>query len=372
MRVMIAMSDTGGGHRAMSQAIAGALQRRYGPSVEVYVEDVFALPPRTIAERITRLYGPVIRAAPWFYGWLYHFLDHNRRYATFSELAGRRTQEKIQCLLGSIKPDVVVSTHPIANRPLLDAIQMSGRDIPVLAAVSELVTVHVSWVDPRLRLLNTATTESFQAVVRWGAKPSQVRCAGLPVDERFGNVEKSPAELREELGLDARRFTALLIGGGEGAGGIEAVVRLLQKTDLSIQLIVVCGRNQKLRDRLEKMHLRTPARILGFVRTIPELMHASDVVLTKGGPQSIAEALVAGRPVILTQTLPGQEEGNGIFVESRGVGFRPGPAPRVVANLGRLVRNPSERAWMTLNAQRHGRPEAAGRVAEMIVSIARS
>ncbi len=370
MRVMIAMSDTGGGHRAMSQAMAGALERRYGQAVQVYVEDVFALPPRTVAEHVTRLYGPVIRAAPWFYGWLYHFLDHNRRYSTFSELAARRTQKKICCLLESIKPDVVVSTHPIANRPLLDAIEESGRPIPVLASVSELVTVHVSWVEPRLRLLNTATTESYRAVVRWGAKPSQVRCAGLPVSERFGAVLQSPEELREAMGLDPRRFTALLMGGGEGAGGIETIVKLLQKTDLPIQLIVVCGRNHKLRARLENTSLRTPSRILGFVTTIPELMHASDVVVTKGGPQSIAEALVSGRPVILTQTLPGQEEGNGMFVESRGVGFRPGSAPRVVENLGRLVLNPDERIWMTSNAHRHGRPEAAGQVAEMIVSIA--
>ena len=372
MRVMIAMSDTGGGHRAMSQAIAGALHRRFGQDVQIYIEDVFALPPRTAIEHVTRLYGPVIRAAPWFYGWLYHFLDDDRRYDAFARLAARRTQLKMQRLLDAIRPDVVVSTHPLANRPMLDAIEETGRAVPVMASVSELVTVHVSWVEPRLSLLNTATTESYDAVVRWGAKPSLVRCAGLPVDERFCRIDGTPQEIREAMGLDPHRFTALLMGGGEGAGGLGAIVRKIQKTNLPIQLIVVCGRNHRLRDRLQRIPLRTPASILGFVKTIPELMKACDVVVTKGGPQSIAEALVVGRPVILTQTLPGQEEGNGTFVESRGIGFRPGPARRVVENLGRLAQDPDLRTWMTTNARRHGRPEASGQVAEMIGELAGS
>ena len=372
LRVMIAMSDTGGGHRAMSSALAGALERRYGPSVQVFIEDVFAISPRTIPERVTRLYGPLIRVAPWLYGWMYHSLDTKRRYDVFSGLTKGRTQDKMQRLLDRIRPDVIVSTHPLANRPLLDAIQVDGASVPVLASVSELVTVHVSWVEPRLSLLNTATTESYQSVLRWGARPEIVRCVGLPVDERFGHVEPSPAELREAMGLAPDRFTVLLIGGGEGAGGIEAIVRRIQKTDLSVQLVVVCGRNDALRKRLNKSRLRTPTFVLGFVRTIPELMHAADVVVTKGGPQTIGEALVSGRPVILTQTLPGQEEGNGAFVESRGVGFRPGSVRRIVDNLASLVNDPEQRAWMTANARRHGRPDAAGKLAELVVEVAGS
>jgi len=368
--VMIAMSDTGGGHRAMSQALAGALEQRYADAVQVRIEDVFALSPRTLPERVTRLYGPLIRAAPWFYGWLYHFLDHRRRYSIFSKVTGPPTKRKLEHLLDEARPDVVVSTHPLANRPLLDAIAATGRPVPVVASVSELVTVHVSWVEPRLKLLNTATTESFQSVLRCGANPRRVRCVGLPVDERFGNVEPTRAELREAMGLVPDRFTALLMGGGEGAGGLEAIVRKIQATDLPVQLIVVCGRNSRLRDRLTRMSLRTPAFVFGFVKTIPELMHASDVIVTKGGPQSIAEALVAGRPVVLTQTLPGQEEGNGDFVEARGVGFRPGPVAHIVENLGLLVHDSTERAWMTANAQRTGRPGAAAQMAEMVMDVA--
>jgi 1,2-diacylglycerol 3-beta-galactosyltransferase len=368
-RILIAMSDTGGGHRAMSSAIAGSLYRQYSDRVDVRIEDVFVLPPYTLFERSTRHYGDIIRLAPWLWGWMYHAIDHPFRYRIFG-LVQIETREKMARRFDQVRPDVIISTHPLANKPLLDAIDSLNRDIPVLASVSELVTVHTSWVEPRLRLLNTATSESYQSVLRWGADPERVRCVGLPVDERFGAVTTPPEELRVSMGLDPHRFTVLLIGGGEGAGGLEAIVQALQPTGLPVQVIVVCGRNVALKARLEKAQLRTPAFICGFVKTIPELMHAADVVVTKGGPQTIGEALVAGRPIILTETLPGQEEGNGTFVESRGVGFRPGTTDQIVANIERLVLNPAERHWLTVNAGRHGRPQAAAQVAEMTMNLA--
>ncbi|HLH73674.1 MAG TPA: hypothetical protein VKX96_10350, partial [Chloroflexota bacterium] len=250
MRVLIAMSHTGGGHRAMSLALEKALHRQFGSSVSVEIADVFGVGSPSVVERVTRLYGPVIRVAPWFYGWLYYAVNDPRRYQVFSRFSWPATRQKVLHLFEEYQPDVVVNTHPLANRPILDAVEVYSRKIPVVASVSELVSVHVSWVDPRLDLLNTATTESFRCVIGWGADSDRVRCLGLPVDECFATVETTPAELRATMGLDPGRFTALLIGGGEGAGGLEEIVREIQATDLDVQLIVVCGRNQRLRQRL--------------------------------------------------------------------------------------------------------------------------
>jgi 1,2-diacylglycerol 3-beta-galactosyltransferase len=353
----------------MSSAIERSLRRRYRDSVEIFVEDVFAIEPRTAFERATDLYGPCIRVAPWFYGWLYHGINGPRRYRAFCSLQ-RMTRAKLTGLLDRARPDVIINTHPLANGPLVGALDELGRQIPILASVSELVSVHTSWVEPRVRHYNTGTDESYRAVLGWGAPPEFVRCFGLPTDERFAEVSREPAELRAEIGLAPDRVTALLIGGGEGAGGLESIVRAIQETTLDLQLIVVCGRNNPMRARLESARLRTPAHICGFVHTIPDLMRAADVIITKGGPQTIAESLVVGRPVILTQTIPGQEEGNGEFIRRHSVGFGPGPVDVVVKNLRRLIDNPTERTWMTDNARLLGRPRAASQVSELAWELA--
>lgn len=367
-RILIATAETGGGHRAMSAAIRAALQEEQ-PEVEARVEDVFNLTPLSIFERTTRLYGPCIRYAPWLYGFVYHL---GNRPAAVDALTWtqRPLAEKIAALIEQARPDVIVNTHPLANGPILDAAGAAARPVPVFASVSELVTVHRSWVDPRLTLLNTATTESFEYVRRWGALEDRVRCVGLPVHPRFARVADAPQAIRSSIGLDPRRTTALLVGGGEGAGGLEEVVREIDRARLPLQMIVVCGRNALLKERLEGAGLRTPARIYGFVKTMPELMRASDVVVTKGGPQTIAEALVVGRPVVVTQTLPGQEEGNGVFVESRGLGFGPASTRLLVDHIAQIVTDDALREWMTQNALRAGRPNAGRLVAQMIIRLA--
>lgn len=367
-RVLIATADTGGGHRAMAAAIRAALLVEQ-PDARIDVEDIFDLTPLSVFERTTRLYGPCIRFAPWLYGFVYHL---GNAPVAFDALGWtqRPLIEKIATRLEEIRPDVVVNTHPLANGPILDATELLRGSIPVFASVSELVTVHRSWVDRRLALMNTATPESFDSVRRWGALEDRVRCVGLPVHPRFASLSDPPQAIRSALGLEPRRITALLVGGGEGAGGLEEISREIDRAGLPLQLIVVCGRNAALKERLEAASWRTPARIYGFVKTMPELMRASDFVVTKGGPQTIAEALVVGRPVVVTQTLPGQEEGNGTFVESRGIGFGPGPTRHLVERVAEIVTDADLRRWMTHNAIRNGRADAAPQVAQMILRLA--
>lgn len=351
----------------MAAAIRAALEEEH-PGVEVLIENIFDLSPLSVFEQATRLYGPCIRYAPWLYGFVYHL---GNRPAAFDALnwTQRPLVEKIATLLRECRPDVIVNTHPLANDPILDATNTLRHPIPVFASVSELVTVHRSWVDPRLALLNTATAESYESVRRWGALEDRVRCVGLPVHPRFARVTRSPESIRRSIGLDPYRTTALLVGGGEGAGGLEEVVREIDRASLPLQLIVVCGRNETLKEKLDEAGLRTPAQVYGFVKTMPELMRAADFVVTKGGPQTIAESLVVGRPVVVTQTLPGQEEGNGTFVESRGLGFGPRPTRQLVDRIAEVATNDELRRWLTTNALRHGRPDAARRVARMVVRL---
>lgn len=111
-------------------------------------------------------------------------------------------------------------------------------------------------------------------------------------------------------------------------------------------------------------------RVFGFVTNVAELMHAADVVVTKGGPTTIAETLASGRPVVLTHELPGQEQGNGEFVERHGVGYAAFTPSRVVAALQRLSSDPVERERLATNARGLCRPTAAVDTARAILEAA--
>src|SRR5690606_28747211 len=111
----------------------------------------------------TRLYGPTIRYAPQLYGLIYSLSDDPRRYAALYTQLGRRIAERTAEVLQAERPDVVVSAHPLGNRVLLDARSLAGLKTPIVAIVTELVSVHTSWVEDGIDLYVAATSGTYQA-----------------------------------------------------------------------------------------------------------------------------------------------------------------------------------------------------------------
>jgi len=135
----------------------------------------------------------------------------------------------------------------------------------------------------------------------------------------------------------------------------------------------ICGRNTAARARLDGMASSQQGRLVvgGFVDNVEEWMMASDVVATKGGPGVIAEALVCGKPLLLTGHLPGQERGNGEWVVAHGAGVQVRRTYRLVDAVLALRDDPAGVAAMAERARQLARPEASGAIAELVVSSVR-
>jgi len=215
-----------------------------------------------------------------------------------------------------------------------------------------------------------ATQEAREALLALSVPEDRIVCPGIPVDERFGRVSRSPQEIRRELALDPNRPTVLVVGGAEGAGRLERLVPPLAGACPQSQLIVVCGHNRRAREQLEELRLHAPAAVLDFVDNMPELMHAADVVLTKGGPQTIAECLASGRPIVVFESLPGQEEGNAEYVARHGAGVDGRSHAQALEAVRRLLGNPKEREAMAARARALARPDAAETTAGEVLAMA--
>jgi 1,2-diacylglycerol 3-beta-galactosyltransferase len=140
----------------------------------------------------------------------------------------------------------------------------------------------------------------------------------------------------------------------------------LLESDLPIQVIIVCGRNLESKQMLESTHSDKPHVILEFVRNLPELMGVADVIVTKAGPGTIAEASIAGLPIILFDAIPGHEESNVDYVLEQGLGaWCPKPA-QVVEQLRAWLQQPELLAQMRQNAARVAHPQSALHIAKAI------
>ena len=146
-----------------------------------------------------------------------------------------------------------------------------------------------------------------------GIDPSKVILRGLPVRPSFWKPSSPKSVIRKQLGLDQNRKTVLLMGGGDGVGGIENIAthlaRSLKKLDISSQMIVICGHNKVMTDSLSanlKPEDKLKVSVKGFVNNVDQYMTASDCLVTKAGPGTIAESMIRGLPLVLSYYLPGQ------------------------------------------------------------------
>jgi UDP-N-acetylglucosamine:LPS N-acetylglucosamine transferase len=364
--ILLMMSDTGGGHRAVCRALVEAFQA-IDPAIDAPVVDLFALGKRRlIVDRLTQSYGPLIRRAPWLYGLAYRATNRSSLFEALSKANDGVLVQRGRWLLRRHQPDVVVSVHALVTRPMLKALRAEGGRQPIVVVVPDLVRFHRSWVAKGVHCYTAPTPEGANLLVEYGAPRDRVSLTGLPVGRAFA-TPSDPAHLRARLGLDPRRLTVLVVGGGEGGGDLPTLVDAIDQAGLPIQLIVVTGRNQRAKAAIEALPLFTPAKIFGFATNMPDLIKASDIVVSKGGPQSIVECLVAGKPILVTQVLPGQEEGNDEWVERHGAGYRTRTPTQVAQALRKLTRQPAELARLTEGARRLGQPDAADRVARVVL-----
>jgi 1,2-diacylglycerol 3-beta-galactosyltransferase len=167
-----------------------------------------------------------------------------------------------------------------------------------------------------------------------------VHVLGMPIDPKFTRLTESKQELQRKFELQVGLPVVLLVGGGDGAGGLQDAVRAISRAHLPVQLLIVTGRNRRLYAYLQrtKKNLHVPAKVFGFVQNMPELMRASDVIITKAGPGTISEALACELPIILSGYVPGQEEGNVDYVLTNDVGILAHDSIELVDGLRRLVK----------------------------------
>lgn len=274
------------------------------------------------------------------------------------------------------RPAAIVSFHPLLNHLAAETVkEMPGIHVPVVTVITDLVEVHASWICPEVDAIVTPTLGARRRCLSANGRPERVCSIGLPVHPAFTAPAGSMAKtrLRERLGLDPTRFCALVCAGADGSGPIERTARVIAGAELELELIVICGRNRRARERLAGLRHSDgrPVKTYGFVNNMAEIMQAVDVVVTKAGPATIAEALCSELPLLLTWYLPGQEAGNVGWVVETGAGrFVPDPAALIQSLHALVSPKSSELEAMRAAARRAARPDAAAGIAHLIARVA--
>lgn len=224
------------------------------------------------------------------------------------------------------KPDMVVSVVPNFNRALFQSIQNADRNVPFVTILTDFADYPPNfWLEKQDQYVICGTERAHRQAIDSGKRPEKTfLVSGMILRPTFYNVPvyDRPAE-RVKLGLHPDKPAALILFGGEGSTAMLQIVRELQGIERDLQLIVICGRNQKLERSMRQLRVRLPMHIVGFTSEIPYFMSLADFFIGKPGPGSISEAVAMKLPVIVQRsawTLP-QERYNTDWVEERKTGI---------------------------------------------------
>ncbi|HJS18238.1 MAG TPA: glycosyltransferase [Anaerolineales bacterium] len=361
--IVFYFSDTGGGHRSAAEAIIEAIHLQYADTVTTEMVDFFKDYAPLPFNRTPDMY-PYMVKAPRLWSASFHATDGRARSRVITTTMWPIARQAAKAMVKRHPADLIVTVHPFANTFALKA--LGAHRPPFINVVTDMVTTHALWYDNRADLILVPTETARLRAIKYHISAEKLRVVGLPVADRYCQPLGKKSTSRKKLGWPVGKPVVLLVGGGEGMGPLAQTAAEIDASGLDICLVIVCGRNQRLKEELDSRRWENPVCIYGFVREMPDFMRAADYIVTKAGPGTIAEALNAQLPIILYSKLPGQEDGNVTFVQEEGAGvWAPKPID-VVRALTRWISRPQERKKVIENCRRAGRPEAARTIAHMI------
>jgi len=364
------MSDTGGGHRAAAEAIAEAFGVLYGNSVRVTIVDAWKDYMGWPVNRLANSYPWIVNRAMWLWRSFWRLEKSPFVMELFFGLFYPLVAPRLLRLFTSQRPGVIVSVHPLLTAFSLRVLERSGVDIPFVTVVTDLVKSWQVWYRASTTLCLVPTADIGQQAARLGVSPAKIEVVGQPVTLELCQNGVSKISIRGRLGLDPQRPVILLAGGGEGYGPMFDIARTIARRLSHVQLLVVAGRNRPLQARLQAVQWEVPTRVFGFVPNMPELMQAADLFVTKAGPGSLAEAFVAGLPLLIFDYIPGQEDSNVRYVIEHGAGVYERNPDKIVDLLQQWFSpNDATLAQMAQQTARLAQPNAALDIARRVYTL---
>ncbi len=372
-RVVILSVTAGTGHMQAATAIKSAILEK-NPQADVTVLDTFRYTSPFLEKVVLGTYMEMIKITPVVYGYLYRRAEKGQALSGFAKneftrIMNRFSSAKLIDFLEDKNPQAVICTHPFPLG-ILATQRRQNRFSPLIVGVLTDYTVHSYWVFPEVDCYLAAAPELLGEFSYYRIPPEKVYPTGIPIDLKY-SARLDKTGMREKFGLNPDLPTILVMGGGLGMGSVAETVKALGTGTTPCQLLVVAGKNEQLRSKIERLarELANPAKVFGYVNNINELMTASDLMVGKAGGLTCAEAMAKGLPMFIYDPLPGQEERNAEFLVAAGAAVKIDRDGDLVKQVTDSIKNPVRLEAMSRSASALAKPDAAREAARLIVEM---
>jgi processive 1,2-diacylglycerol beta-glucosyltransferase len=331
MKIIVAYASVGSGHRSAALALYQCLRGNY-PETKVDFIDILEYTNSLFSNFYSGGYSILVAHFKLFWA-IGYYLTSIKFVSLLFNFISRLNCHQFINLLKNKQPDIVLTTH-FFPAGVVAYLKRRGKIDSRLVTVMTDFSLHSFWALDNCDDYIVGSDTTRNLLINRGIKQDKIKVLGVPINSGFlirhQEAKKAddftppflhssvglPRPCVQGLGLREERagFTALLVTGTFGFSLIEKIVDMLHS---EINLLVVCGNNQRLYNRLKRKRY-TGVRLFGFTDQMSILMSQADIIITKPGGLTIAEALAMRLPLIFIGSIPGQETKNAKIIESSG------------------------------------------------------
>ncbi len=357
-KILILTAAYGEGHNAAARGLQAGFEQVGG--VEAKIVDSFGAAMGAAYDRSRKAYLKIIDRAPHLWAAIYGLIDHTPAIHLFVPTLGK-VQRSLAATIEAEKPDAVVSTYPVYYY-LLD--RLPSRRFPQYTVVTDSITINSVWRRCRSDLFFVPNDDTAHVMKNQGVADSKLRVLGFPVPPRFAVPRP---ERRAPGGGEPFRVLFMINAAKDKA---PVLVERLLGID-GIHLTVTAGRDEVLKAAIEAIGKRAgrPLDVYGWTSQMPELLMSHHLLIGKAGGAAVQETIAARTPMLVTQVVPGQEEGNArLLVENQCGAIR--ETPEAIAETIRNLSANNAAQWRDweANITKISRPDAAVKIAQSILA----
>lgn len=356
------------GHHSATLAIEKAI-KTLQPNTQTLNINTFNYTNPISEKVVNRLYMGMIKRTPGIWDYLYDNPAVVKKIEKIKEGIHKFNSPKLKKLFDKFQPDAVVCTQAFPCGMVADFKKTYNSHIPLVAVLTDYIP-HSYWIYDNIDYYVTPSQEVSLRLIKKGVPMQKIKSLGIPFDPRF-NENISKEAVFQKLGLQPNLTTLLIMGGGQGIGPIKTIVRSLEKIRVGLQEIVVCGINSKLYRSLKRKIKKYKKKILlfKFVDNIHELMSISDIIITKPGGVTTAEALAKKLAMIIVRPIPGQEVSNTDYLTQKGAAIKVDKPKDAGQAVEELLDNPAKLKSLKESAGYISKANASMDIANLLLNV---
>lgn len=326
-KALIFYACYGGGHISAANSIFEYIKSNF-PDIEPINIDFMDYLSKTIDKVTTTAYEELAKKAPSLWGSVYSRSEKGPL-AKFSTDSNKILALKLDNLIQKYNPDYIISAHPFSSQMCAYLRKKNKlQDIKIATIMTDFAS-HDQWLvgHEYIDYFFVSNSELKRELINKGILENKIFDTGIPLSNRFLlNYDKE--KILSDFNLENNKFTILFFAGGRFGLCKKSTYKILEDIARyinNVQVIAISGNNKKIEKIfnliVEKYNRVQDIKVLGFTNKVPELMHISDIVISKPGGLTTSESLACNLPMIIINPIPGQEEQNAKFIEKNHLGY---------------------------------------------------